>query len=471
MGGKKTTKERLQEKLQKKEEALKPNETAKNAETNKMPDVRNKMALAIMIKNEEKRIEISFDSVKELCDTFIVLDTGSTDRTIEICRDYCKRNNIRLFLKEEPFVNFCVSRNVLLDYSDEVLINKDGKADKRYLILLDCNDELKSQKELAQFVQTHNGPQTGFHLKQNWWTGNSLDSYFNIRMVISHNGWRYNGVVHEYIAKINKTSDQHDIIRLDNIILYQDRTVDDDKSQKRFARDKDLLYHEHIRDPTEPRTLFYLAQTCSCLGQLSEAYQYYMLRTKLTGFVEEVYHAYARMAEIAQTLGHPWEESLVLFLKAYAHSQRVEPLLKIADYYLHKNDFTNDKPDYFIAYSYLNLACGLIYPHNQILFIDRNAYDYKRWHMMGICAYYVNRFKEGKNACIKALQCRDEKIDMDNLLFYLRKDRELMEGKGMHTTHLLPISCDMGELSPQDQGIQPKLTADQVLKKAYALLK
>jgi hypothetical protein len=81
------------------------------------------MALVMMIKNEEKRIEVSFDSVKNYTDTFIILDTGSTDSTIQICKDYCQKNNITLHLKEEPFVNFMTSRNVNLDFADEVLID------------------------------------------------------------------------------------------------------------------------------------------------------------------------------------------------------------------------------------------------------------------------------------------------------------------------------------------------------------
>ncbi len=58
---------------------------------------KQKLALLMMIKNEEKRITVSFDSVKEYTDTFIILDTGSTDSTISICKDYCEKNNIRLF--------------------------------------------------------------------------------------------------------------------------------------------------------------------------------------------------------------------------------------------------------------------------------------------------------------------------------------------------------------------------------------
>ncbi len=424
---------------------------------------RNKMALVMMIKNEEKRLEVSFDSVRPLSNTFIILDTGSTDRTIEICREYCKKHNITLFLKEEPFVNFMVSRNVLLDYCDEVL----DKHNKKYLLLLDCNDELKSHKELAEFINTNTNPATGFYLKQNWWTGNNLDSYFNIRMVKSHENWRFKGVVHEYI-----TNGKSDVMRLENIILFQDRTKDDDKSFKRFNRDKELLYNEYLKDNTDPRTLFYLGQTCGCLGNLQEAYKYYVLRSKYGGFIEEVYQSYFRLGETARQLGHPWEESLSWYMKAYSHSNRAEPLVKIAEYYMNEKN-ASGKNDMMTAYMFIAMACKLAYPFNQILFVDRRCYIYKRWHLMGQIAYYVQRYKEGKEACIRACMVENQEIDYKNLIWYLKKDAEIIESKGaVRFTELTVMSTDQGEIIPMEEHkqVEFKATKEEVLKKAFGIM-
>lgn len=433
----------------------------------KRMDPKTRLALVMMIKNEEKRIEVSFESVRPQTDTFIILDTGSTDRTIEICKEYCKRHSITLYLKQSPFVDFCVSRNVLLDYADEVL----DKNNPRYLLLLDCNDELRNVTELTKFIELNNGPSTGFHLKQQWWTGGSLDTYFNIRMVLSHKRWRYKGVVHEYICREN--SGPNDIARLDNIVLYQDRTKDDDKSMKRFHRDKEMLFKEYTKDPTDPRTIFYLAQTCSCLGLHAEAYRYYLERTKYQGFVEEVFHAYYRLGELSDILKHPWEESLNWYLKAFAHSQRAEPLVRLAEHYREKNAFGESKADFVLSYSFASLACKLMYPHTQILFVDRQCYLYKRWHVLGIVGFYCGRYKEGKEACVKALQAEPEsQIDWDNLQFYLEKDKELissLKDKKMNFPSLLTLSVDGGDLTPDvdiGAGQGNKMNRDEILKKA-----
>jgi glycosyltransferase involved in cell wall biosynthesis len=424
--------------------------------SNVSEDVRSRIALVMMVKNEEKRIEVSFDSVRPYANTFVILDTGSNDRTISICREYCNRHNITLFLKESPFVNFCVSRNVLLDFADECLDSRN----KKFLLQLDCNDELRDAHNLVEFVKNFRGTQTGFYLKQQWWTGQSYDSYFNIRLVLSHSEWRYKAVVHEYICKKNQ-NDARDILRLENIVLFQDRTKDDDKSQKRFKRDKDMLYAEYLRDPKDPRTLFYLAQTCGCLGLQQEAYQYYILRSKLTGFVEEVYHAFYRLGELSMYLGHCWEESMSWFLKAYTHSKRAEPLVKIAEYYKDNNSLVNydnntkkkTNPDWSLCYAFASQACKLLYPHNQILFIDRQTYVYKRWHILGVAAYNVGRFKEGKEACIKAIQSENKDVDMDNLILYLKKEKEFNTrgASSLNWSELMIINIKDEDIIPEQE--------------------
>jgi glycosyltransferase involved in cell wall biosynthesis len=400
------------------------------------PTVHDRLALTMMIKNEEKRIEVSFDSVKDICRTFVILDTGSTDRTLDVVRSYCAQHNITLHLRETPFVNFEKSRNDLLDFADEVLKHH------YFLLLFDCNDELRNKDELTKLCEAYKGEATGFYLRQQWWTGRSLDNYFNTRMVLSHFGWRYHGVVHEVIMRSNDVNYilHNDIFRCENIILFQDRTHDDDKTMKRFRRDKDLLYTAYMQCPTEPRTLFYLAQTCGCLNQHQEAYNYYMLRLKYQGFGEEIYQSYYRLGNLARQLGHPWEEAQMFYLKAYAAGRRAEPLVALAEYYKDNNTLGEKKPDWHMAYMFAKQACSLAYPHQQSLFIDKNVYLYKRWNLMGIIAYYVNRYKEGKDACIKALMAKDEDIDWKNIKFYLEAEKKV--------NHVHKHGLDVGGIDP-----------------------
>jgi len=366
------------------------------------------IAVLMMVKNEKKRFHVTLESIKDVASSLVLYDTGSTDNTVEIAREFCKKHNIIFRLKEGEFVNFCESRNISLDFADSF-------EDIDYLLLLDCNDELRNGEALIKFAKSYiNKPETCFMIRQQWWSG-KMDTYFNVRFIKPRNKWRYKGVVHEFICSTPEIEKLGNVKIPEDIVLYQDRTQDDDKSGKRFVRDKDLLLIEYKKDPTEPRTVFYLAQTCSCLGQHDDALYYYSIRSKLIGFYEEVYHAYLRAGECSEKLGHDWHDTMIWYIKAIEHSERVEPLIKMGEYY-------NKKKNFLLAYTYLRTACELGYP-DCILFLDKLAYDYKRWHLMGICCFYIKRFEEGKLACLRAIENGrkndiDVALDLKNLKFY-----------------------------------------------------
>ena len=208
--------------------------------------------------------------------------------------------------------------------------------------------------------------------------------------------------------------------------MYQDRTTQDDSSFRRFTQDKEMLFRKHLEKPQEPRTLFYLAQTMGCLGLQDEAYKFYQLRIKQQGFWEEIYHSYHRLGELSVGLGHNWEESMMWYMRAFQHSQRAEPLVRIAEYYKEHNLQGENKPEWHTCYMFAQMACQLAWPQNQILFRDLACYTYKRHHLLGIAAFYVGRYKEGKEACLKAIEARNLEIDRKNLRWYLEKEIEVV---------------------------------------------
>ena len=236
----------------------------------------------------------------------------------------------------------------------------------------------------------------------------------------------------------------------DDIVLYQDRTKDDDKSSKRFSRDKVLLIEEYKKTPTEPRNLFYLAQTCACLGQEEEALFYYELRSQLEGFQEEKFFSFLRCGYISQQLKRPWHDCLAFYMKAIEHSMRVEPLIKIAEHY-------NSTKEWLLAYTFARLACSIEYPEDAILFVDKHSYDYTRWHIMGIVSYYCGKYTEGKEACLKAIEAGlNSDLDKSNLEFYIKKEKEIAETKiSLNKTQF--INKTIEELKKENKNVPIKL--------------
>ena len=404
------------------------------------------IAALIMCKNEKKRMHITLESLVGYIDSLIIFDTGSTDNTMDICKQFCEKNKIALRLKQGTFVNFEKSRNDSLDWAYTF-------EDVDYLLLLDVNDELRGGELLLETAKKFiDDEATAYLVCQQWWSM-ALDKYYNVRFIKSRKNWYYKGVVHEYIQCRDPKYDK--ITRLtDEIVLYQDRTQDDDKTGKRFIRDKELLLAEYKKDPTEPRTCFYLAQTCSCLGDWSDSYYYYKVRTTLEGFFEERFHAYLKCGELSERLLLDWSESMGWYMKAYEFLPRAEALFKIAEHY---NYIKNWK----LAHMFSTLCCNLKYPDDLILFVDKLCYDYKRWHLLGIVAFYAESYIDGKQACVKAIEYAKENPNVDattdksNLKFYDEKIFEMQNNGMMNATEQVP----------------PQLSHQQVTKNKFIEIK
>jgi glycosyltransferase involved in cell wall biosynthesis len=354
-----------------------------------------KVAACLMLKNECKRIQTTLDSIDSVVDGIIVYDTGSTDNTVEIVKSF---TSAPVHLLEGEFENFAASRNILLEFANTFKDQYD------YFLLLDCNDEL--QGDLKKELLEH--PTAGHFLVPQVWQTDHLNKYYNIRVLRSGMDFKYVGSVHEYI----ETPKESILAKLENTSIFQDRRQDDDKSKNRWSRDIEILNKEYSDNPTDPRTLFYLAQTYACLKDIDNAYKYYKLRTTFKGFYEERFVAMERCGDYTKDE----QEKIVWYLKAFELIERVEPLLKIAEIYKAKRKF-------YMSYLFTELACKLKFPTQCVLFVDKSAYDYKRWHLMGIVGYYAGKFKEGEEGCKKAIIAGNNvPLDASNLAFYINRN-------------------------------------------------
>ena len=372
------------------------------------------VALLIMVKNEEARLSATLDSVIGTVDSIVAYDTGSTDDTIGILKRFAKNNNIPLRLKEGEFVDFSTSRNVSLSFADTF-------SDIDFLLLLDCNDEIKGGEGLRKFCEEykHNTDVTSYHVRQEWWTGiTGSISFYTLRLLKPRTGWRYTGVVHEYIRNI-KGLPTYSVKVDQSTVIYQDRTKDDNKSLKRFSKDKELLLKEHEINPKDTRTIFYLAQTYGCLHEHEDAFKYYYMRSKMEGFSEEVFFSLLRCGELLEKIkDRPWEDSMKFYIQALEHSKRVEPAMRIAEHY-------KGCGEWILAYTFADLACNMKYPKDCVLFVNRHKYEYERWHLLGIIAYYAGFYTRGKVACEIAIRNgHNTDLDKSNLRFYEDKLKE-----------------------------------------------
>lgn len=348
-----------------------------------------KIALGMIVKNEELTIVKTITHAIDVVDCIYIYDTGSTDKTLNLIESMSKEYVDKpFFIKYGEFVNFEVTRNELLDWIE----NHNFASDLDYILLLDANDELNGCEELRKFAADRlfnkSEDDGGFYIQQRWLYGEVIDKYYNIFLIRPNTGWRYHGVVHEYIAPPNLDTAKVPIKCPDNIYIYQNRNENCEQSFIRYNRDKELLLSELEKNPDDTRTLFYLGQTFDCLKLYNEAFHYYTLRANITdkGLSEEVYHSKYRLGNLCIRLNKTHEEILKHYMDAYEFWNRVEPLLRLCEYFL----FVRNQPR--IAYGYASMALFTPYPSEALLFVSETDYNYRRYNRFMCAAYEVGDF-------------------------------------------------------------------------------
>lgn len=93
------------------------------------------ISICIMVKNEEENLPRCLDSLKDFPE-IIIMDTGSTDKTKEICKEY------QVTLCEEEWVSFSHNRNELF-----------SKAKQPWVFWLDADEVVTS--ELMDFLKEY----------------------------------------------------------------------------------------------------------------------------------------------------------------------------------------------------------------------------------------------------------------------------------------------------------------------------
>lgn len=387
----------------------------------------------LMVKNEQDAILKSLQSIKEVVDEIFIYDTGSTDQTLLVIEEWSQKHKKVVRVKKGEFIDFSTSRNVMLDWID-------GTATAQYILLLDAKDEFiyPSLEQLGSLLKSLPKEETAWHLQQVWENQDGYRfNYQNIRIIRPRSGWRYKGVVHEYITPTRQTltgSIPNDFY------IFQDRRGEAEKSLKRFPRDAQLLEKCVQENPDDSRAWFYLGQTYYSIGKYEQAFKAYAKRGKMVdaSFKEETAVAcfyagkillrfYTKRelllqdyidAEYRQFLEDEIGEFfknvefgsvLEWFHTAFEIYPRIDPLVELAQHYRYKNSF-------HLAFMYIRQACSST-PKTQ-LFTEEGLYTYKRWHLMGIIGYYVDEQEMGKLGCQKAIQAKNLPIDHHNLSFY-----------------------------------------------------
>lgn len=334
------------------------------------------ICLAMIAKNEEKTIGRAIRSCVGLIDSVCVIDTGSTDHTIREVRDVCRRNKLPLTLEERPWEDFATNRTQLLQLARPL---------GTHLLLLDCDMtvEVISKPELDPevdaFMLGYSGPSS--------WRAKFL--------ITTRRGYRYQGRVHEY-GIVDTPEPPERVALLDDIVLthHGDGGGDTQDWKTKAVKYFGLLLQDYVDDPTDPRTLYYMANTAGELGMTGFASDMWKVRAAMEGTFEEERWDSQLKAAVAD------DDPIALLACWNSRPHRCEPLYHLAMWHRLQGN-------YHAAEMFAREGHLLPFPDSELLFVDRWLYDWGCDFEWAIALWWTGQ-KEVARQLNEAILARDD---------------------------------------------------------------
>lgn len=362
------------------------------------------MCLATNCRNEEKCIERLLESVHKFIDYWVIVDTGSTDRTCEIIEEYFRVKGIPGELHHEEWVSMGHNKTSMLAHAK-------GKTD--YLIHVDADDYMVGHVDKNDIGKGNHaffcGSIRGGTKYKSWIIfDNSLT-------------WRFVGVSHTMVKCVEipnfKSLDLSEKpYHMVSVTTGGARSIDPDK----YFRDALLLQKQFfdtlLDDPDElnTRSIFYTAQSYYDSGKTEDALKWYRLYTKLEGgWSEEYFESHMRIALCMMDL--KWDLNKIIAQMSVAigmFKDRAEPL-----YYLGK--YCNSVKEFNLGYRYLKEAKNKSLEEivkKYSLFVNSYTYGDFVKDELSVSCYWTERYKEGYSNLMEVVANKNPEIDYVRIL-------------------------------------------------------
>ena len=342
------------------------------------PGPRPRICLNMIVRNEAHIIHELVAAVAPHIDSWVIVDTGSTDGTQEKIRRLMEERGIPGDLHERPWRDFGHNRS-------EALALAQGKAD--YIWVMDADDTIAGTLEF-----------TG--LEADAYSMRIKDGMLYWRLQLFRDGvpWYYQGVLHEVAAcdvpytRAKIEGEYH---------IHSRRLGARNKDPQKYVRDAEILQAEVDRNPDDRRSVFYLAQSYLNAGDFANARKWYERRAEMGGWQEEVFCSLHRAAEAMESQGEPWPAVQDAYLRAWvARPIRAESLYRIALHYRMKGD-------YRLGHLFAERAAAIPLPKEDVLFVPADIYEWRALDEQAVCASWINKYPETFAICQRLLS-RDD---------------------------------------------------------------
>ena len=218
------------------------------------------LTLSIIVKNEERYLRDCLKSVEEVVDEIVLVDTGSTDKTIAIAKEF----NTKVF-NYKWNDDFSAARNFALEHSSG-----------DWILYLDADERLQasSKNEILNLTKTNS--KAAYYCKvKSIDEVNGRPSVMNyVRLFPNDKSVRFEGRVHEQI-EASLIEKNYQIKDSTIVIDHLGYNLSNEELKQKAARNLILLKKEYEKNPSS-YIAFQLGQTYGILNDKKNAEQYFL---------------------------------------------------------------------------------------------------------------------------------------------------------------------------------------------------
>jgi glycosyltransferase involved in cell wall biosynthesis len=360
-----------------------------------------KIVLLLMVKNEERVIRRCLNSVLSIIDGCVIMDTGSTDSTLQQIEQFqvdCP--HLKHHLVHLPFENFGSNRFQLLRHgqlfvSSLVTMQEKEKDNEKwalestYFLLLDADMVLKLKLLVDKVEDVKNEIQRDLCASKVWYVvqESTHHKYINVRFMRSDLVVPCLGRTHEYwayhLCPQLKDEEKESVQVLERLCI--DDREDGGCKDNKFSRDILLLQLDRNEDPHEFRWIYFLIQTYMALKNYAQAYtsihDFFNLTTINRSYAYEVliyeYQCICNLDLPPHLENKKQKKRNVLERMNNMDNESVEGLLYWADYYL--KDEQNEYKYFEILEQAITIAERGPPSLKHGIFFRNSLYQYEPW--------------------------------------------------------------------------------------------
>ncbi len=380
-----------------------------------------KLTLACIARNEETALPLMIESVCGVADEIVVLDTGSTDKTVEVAKRYTDK----VFFREWDD-SFCNARNACMEHCTG-----------DWVLWLDCDETLAPGVAAMLKPLLEQTPDTVdlilLPIRMCHDDGTHFQRFPGERLQRNRTEWKWHADMHNFLdvpctPEKRGIADAIEIVHNRSCHTPEQRTA---RSAQRLQMAETKLATKAAHDPADRRSLFYVAGTYHDSGQHEKALEWFEKYFPVSDFAEERYQAAYLAGQSCLALGRRTEAKTWFDRAVGENWRRAEADVALAEMAVFEGDL--DKAEWH--YKCASLKAMPLDP----MFVE---YDKHTWiPYAGLFDVYVRRGEWDK-----AAQASERALEAGAPLGFAARVSRFTKDHTKFGNHKIAVLVDRGQM-------------------------